>query len=344
MKKLISTLVALALAFTCTAALASCTQPVDDHKTKVAYLSGSTGIGMAKMISDNAENENYEFTKYDGATDLRDELLSADCDIDIAALPTNLASLVSNRTNGRYKVIALNTLGVLYIATHDVALTSLEDLVGKTVFIPEAAPGYILHHVLEANDIHVIEDETDTEPGVKLDYTYNLDSLPTMLASGVNPDGDEPVRIGLLPEPKLTVTQTTAQTNGNTVSVAFNVTEEWENISETPLVQGCLVASASYIENHQTLLSAFMNEYEASVSYMKKSDNLDPAADIVVSLEILPKKPIALKAIPRCNLTYMTNDEMKSALSAYLNVLYTQNAQSVGGKLPDDAFYYSSEE
>lgn len=341
MKKLTSLFLALLFLFSSVTVLMSCTQPADDHKTKIAYLSGSTGIGMAKMISDNAENEAYEFAKFDGATDLRDELLSAECDIDVAALPTNLASLVYNKTNGKYKVIALNTLGVLYIATNGVTLSSLNDLVGKTVYIPEAAPGYILRYVLEANDIHVIDSDTDTAAGVKFDYTYDLESLPTMLASGVNPDNDEPVQIGLLPEPKLTVTQVTAQSNGNTVSVPFDITDEWNKVCETPLVQGCLVASASYIEAHPTLLSVFMSEYEASVSYMKKSDNLDSAADIVVSLKILPKKPIALKAIPRCNLTYTTGDDMKAALSAYLTVLHTQNAQAIGGKLPDDAFYYT---
>lgn len=342
MKKLTSLFLALLLLFSTTAVLASCTQPADDHQTKVAYLSGSTGIGMAKMISDNAENDAYEFTKFDGATDLRDELLSAECDIDIAALPTNLASLIYNRTNGRYKVIALNTLGVLYIATNGVVLTSLTDLVGKTVYIPEAAPGYILRYVLEANGIHVIDSDTDTTEGVKFDYTYDLESLPTMLASGVNPDNDEPVQIGLLPEPKLTVTQVTAQKNGKSVSVAFDVTEKWNEVCETPLVQGCLVASASYIEEHPTLLSAFMTECEASVSYMEKSDNSDSAADIVVALKILPQKPIALSAIPRCNLTFTTGDDMKAALSAYLTVLHTQNAQAIGGKLPDDAFYYGA--
>ncbi len=344
MKKIVSLLLALLLLFSAVASLAACTPtPADDHVTKVAYLSGSTGIGMAKMIADNAGNEKYEFSKFDGATDLREELLAAGCDIDIAALPTNLASLVYNKTNGRYKVIALNTLGVLYIATNGIVLTSLQDLIGKTVFIPEAAPGYVLRYVLEANGIHVTDSDTDTTPGVRFDYTYNLDSLPTMLAAGVNPDNDEPVQIGLLPEPKLTVTQVTAQKNGAQVSVVFDVTEEWDKVCETPLVQGCLVASASYIEQHVGLLGDFMKEYEASVAYMKKSDNLEAAADIVVSLKILPQKPIAIKAIPRCNLTYTVNDDMQTALSAYLAVLHAQNAQAIGGKLPDDNFYYSFE-
>ena len=31
---------------------------------------------------------------------------------------------------------------------------------------------------------------------------------------------------------------------------------------------------------------------------------------------------------------------MKAALETYLGVLYEKNLESVGGKLPDDAFYY----
>ncbi len=331
MKKLLSSLLLLSLLLL---SLAACA-PKDTSEVDIAYLSGSTGLGMAKMITDNKENEQYDFDGYDKPTDLRDNLLSADCEIDIAALPTNLAATIYNKTNGRYKVVALNTLGVLYLATTGTPIQSLRDLVGKTVYVPETAPGYVLHHVLTKNGIHVKTGDTDTTPGVTLDYTYTLETLPTeYLRQGTD------VEIVLFPEPKMTAVQVQAANAGKTVSILFDMTEEWNKVEDTQLTQGCIVASTDFIENHPTLLKAFLEEYEASINYMEKSDNLESAADLAVSVGILPAKPIAMRAIPRCHIAYIDGNEMKATLSAYLAVLHTQNPQSVGGKLPDDAFYY----
>lgn len=339
MKKLISLLLAITMLLSLGTVLASCT-PEDDHVVKVAYLSGSTGVGMAKMISDNKGNASYEFiSDHTAPTTLLPALMAEGCDIDIAALPTQAAAQLYNKTNGRYKVICLNTLGVLYVATNGVTVTSLSDLVGKTVYIPETAPGYVLQYVLEENGIHVKTAATDTTPAaecVTFDTQYNLDSLPGMLANGT-------AQIGLLPEPKLTATQVQATTSGNTVSVAINVTEEWDKVSETELVQGCLVASTDFIENHKGLLDKFLEEYEDSIEYMDNSDNLEDAASLAVAAGILPKLPIAKKAIPRCNIDYVDGDDMKEDLAAYLAVMLAKNPAVIGGKLPDDAFYYDAD-
>ena len=338
MKKLLSLLLAATLLFSLLSVFTACAEP-DDHVTKIAYLSGSTGVGMAKMIADNADNAAYEFIgDFSAPTTLLPELMTPDCDIDIAALPTQAAAQLYNKTDGRYKVICINTLGVLYIATSGVAVTSLYDLIGKTVYVPEVAPGYVLEYVLEQNGIPVRKSATDTIPAsdaVTFDTQYNLDSLPGMLANGN-------VQIGLLPEPKLTATQITATQKGNTVKAAIDLTEEWDKVSDTELVQGCLVASTDYIENHSGLLKNFLSEYEGSIEYMDNSDNLENAASLAVAANILPKLPVAKQAIPRCNIDYVDGDDMKEALAAYLLILRNKNVTIIGGKLPDDDFYYDA--
>lgn len=340
MKKLLSLLLTATLVFSLLSVFTGCATP-DDHVTKIAYLSGSTGVGMAKMISDNKDNAAYEFVSdFTAPTTLLPELMTPDCDIDIAALPTQAAAQLYNKTSGRYKVICVNTLGVLYIATNGVTITSLYDLIGKTVYVPEVAPGYVLEHILEENGIPVKKSASDSVPAseaVTFDTQYNLDSLPGMLASGN-------AQIGLLPEPKLTATQITASSKGNTVKAAIDLTEEWDKISDNELVQGCLVASTDYIENHKGLLERFLSEYEDSIEFMDNSDNLETAASLAVSAGILPKLPVAMQAIPRCNIDYVDGDDMKKALAAYLLILRNKNATIIGGKLPDDDFYYDANE
>lgn len=337
MKKLLSLILSATLLLSLLAVVVGCAKP-DDHVTKIAYLSGSTGVGMAKMISDNSENASYEFIgDFTAPTTLLPELMTPDCDIDIAALPTQAAAQLYNKTNGRYKVVCINTLGVLYIATNGVEISNLNDLVGKTVYIPEVAPGYVLEYVLEQNGIPVKKSANDgisASEAVTFDTQYNLDSLPGMLASGN-------AQIGLLPEPKLTATQITAVSKGNTVKAAIDLTKEWNKVSDNELVQGCIVASTDYIKSHEGLLKKFLSEYEGSIEYMDNSDNLENAASLAVATGILPKLPIAKQAIPRCNIDFIDGSDMKECLSAYLQILKEKNPTIIGGKLPDDAFYYN---
>ena len=68
--------------------------------------------------------------------------------------------------------------------------------------------------------------------------------------------------------------------------------------------------------------------------------DVQKGAELAVAAGIIAKEPIAMKAIPKCNITYIAGEEMKRALSGYLSVLFEQDPKSVGGALPADGFYY----
>ncbi|MBQ8038360.1 MAG: ABC transporter substrate-binding protein, partial [Lachnospiraceae bacterium] len=84
----------------------------------------------------------------------------------------------------------------------------------------------------------------------------------------------------------------------------------------------------------------FLQDHKQSAEYV--NNNPEPAASLVVKTGIIEKEPIAKKAIPNCNITYIDGKEMKTALSGYLNVLYKKDAKAVGGNLPGEDFYYLS--
>ena len=88
-------------------------------------------------------------------------------------------------------------------------------------------------------------------------------------------------------------------------------------------------------------ISKFLTEYEASINYLK--NNNDATANLVVKHGIFANENIAKLAIPKCNVTYMDGNEMKSAMSEFLSALSTINIQSIGGALPTDEFYYINE-
>ena len=318
MKKALVFLLALALLLV---SLVSCAKhtPADDATVKVGYLSGSTGLGLSKMIADNKDKEQITFTKYNSPAEIM--AAYANGDIDLAALPTNAFPNYSKSVTGprSIKMLALNTLGVLYLLSDDgttVSPSDLSSLSGKTVYVPEQAPKLVLQYLLTANHVE----------NVTLDMQYDLETLPA--AAQTDPD----VHYILFPEPKVTVLLNTA--GSKTYSISLDLTEAWNNVGDEPLVQGCMIVSGQFAADHAGLIGSFLTEYEASINWMKDPANLDAAAQYAVDAGIFPKLPIAKQAIPRCNLTFISGASMKTTSNAFLSAL--------GIALPADDAYYGA--
>ena len=318
MKKALVFLLALALLLV---SLVSCAKhtPADDATVKVGYLSGSTGLGLSKMIADNKDKEQITFTKYNSPAEIM--AAYANGDIDLAALPTNAFPNYSKSVTGprSIKMLALNTLGVLYLLSDDgttVSPSDLSSLSGKTVYVPEQAPKLVLQYLLTANHVE----------NVTLDMQYDLETLPA--AAQTDPD----VHYILFPEPKVTVLLNTA--GSKTYSISLDLTEAWNNVGVEPLVQGCMIVSGQFAADHAGLIDSFLTEYEASINWMKDPANLDAAAQYAVDAGIFPKLPIAKQAIPRCNLTFISGASMKTTSNAFLSAL--------GIALPADDAYYGA--
>ena len=80
-----------------------------------------------------------------------------------------------------------------------------------------------------------------------------------------------------------------------------------------------------------------MADYKASVEYVNA--NTDEAAALVGKYDIVAEG-VAKKALPMCNIVYITGEEMKTNIETYLTVLLNSDPTAVGGALPDDSFYY----
>lgn len=341
MKKIIALLLALVTVL----ALASCranaptenesgsqgesqTSPTEQTEPKtqinVAVMSGPTGMGAAKLISDAANGSAANDCKFTVASS-PDEVTASiiNGEFDIACIPTNLASVLYNKTNGGIKCAAVNTLGVLYILTNGEEITSVADLKGKTVYATNSGstPEFILDYVLMKNGL-------DPDKDVDIQFS-DADSVSNGLATGE-------IKIGMLPEPKVTAT---LAASGGAVSVALDMTEEWENASEgTTVMQGCVVVNTAFAEKNKDAVDSFLSDYKASCDFA--ASDVEKASEYCETYGIIPKAAVAKKAYPNCNITYVDGDEMTEKLTAFLQVLYDADAKSVGGKMPDDGFFY----
>lgn len=304
------------------------TPKIDTEKEiSVMVLNGTTGFGMAKLMEDDATDAaalNYKFAVETDASNINAALINGSADI--AALPTNAASVLYNKTQGKVQVVALNTLGVLYVVEKGDTVKSFADLKGKTVYVPGKGsnPEYIVNFLCEKNGFEIGKDIT-------LDFSYNAPAeLRTAVAAGK-------VDLAVLPEPMVTI----AKTANAELNVALDLTKEWDKVA-TPgsLVQGCIVATKEFAENNPNELNKFLEEYEASVKYT--IENAQNAGELVAKHGIFEKAPVATKAIPNCNICFVKGEEMKNSLSEFYKVLLEANPASIGGKLPADDHYYIS--
>jgi len=293
----------------------------------IGALKGPTTMGMIKVMED-AENKNtannYSFTIAGAADELSAGLAKGE--IDIAAVPCNLASVLYQNTQGKIKLAGINTLGVLYIIEAGETITSVEDLKGKTIYSTGkgTTPEYTLNYLLAAH-------EMDPEKDLQVEYKSEATEVAAALSEAEN-------GIAMLPQPFVT----TVMMNNDKVRIALDVTKEWEAVSSdgSSVVTGVVVVRSDFLEKNKDAVDAFLEEYRASTDYV--NENIEEAATLIEKFDIF-KAAIAKKAISYCNITFIQGNEMKEKVSGYLTALYNQNPKSVGGALPADDFYYIME-
>lgn len=331
-KKVMCKVTAAALSFAMLGALLTgCGSGKAEEKVtvKVGALKGATTLGLLPL-EDKAANgeagENYEFSMMTAADELLPMMIKGE--LDIALLPSNVASILYQKTNGGVTVIDINTLGVLYMVSGDSSVTGVEDLEGRTIYLTGkgTTPDYVLHYILSGNGM-------DADSDCTLEYKSEATEVAALLAE--NPDA-----IGLLPQPFVTA----ACAQNDALSVILDMNAEWEKLQGedgSRLVTGVTVVRNEFLQEHKNAVATFMEEHQASAQSM--NSDVENGAKLAVASEIIAKEPIALKAIPKCNITYIDGADMKQALSGYLEVLYEQNPESIGGALPGDDFYYISQ-
>lgn len=351
-------LLALTLSLALTAGLAACSTqaPAEDTpvpestapaaetppaETAVPYqtvhlglLSGPTGMGAAKMLADNDEAyAQVEAGTYEGGTLLRYEVtLGSDPandivprltngELDIAAIPTNLAATLYNRTDGGIKLLALNTLGVLHILENGDTVNSLADLEGRTLYATGQGsnPEYVLNYLLEANGL---------DPAADVDIQWLAsEELTARMASG-------DIDLCMLPVPAAT----TVMMQNSDVRDAIDLNDAWtESGAQGTFTMGCLVARTEWLEDNSELVPGILEEYAASIDYA--NSNPEEAAALIERYDIVPKAAVAQAAIPQANMVCVTGEDMKG-IADYYQVLFDADPTSIGGAIPGEDFYY----
>ena len=316
MKKIVAALFVMMVS-----ALVLFSQPVEEEKPlpqiRVAALKGPTAMGLVEMMENGGEG--YTFT-IEASPDAIVPFL-AKGEVDIAAVPANLAAVLYNNT-GNVEVVAVNTLGVLYLVGNGGSeIKSRSDLVDKTIYSAGkgSTPQYALESILSFLSLEDGKDENVQR------HTHHPERLAALLS---NPDA-----IAMLPQPFAT----SALMQNKNLSIILDLNDLWKSITGSPLITGCAVVRKDFAQSEGKAVEAFLARYKESVDWV--NGNVDEAALLVEKYGII-KSQVAKNALPYCNIVAMTGEEMKKALEIYLGALFKLNPKSVGGTIPGDEFYF----
>ena len=321
LKKLTAILLVLLLTF---GMMAGCSEKVPTTVTEVlnvGALNGPTGMGMVQLMD---MTDKYNVSTYQAPTDVTAKIIKGE--LDVAAVPSNLASVLYNKTEGEVVAVSPITLGVLYILGNDEDIDSVAELKGKTIVASGqgGTPEYVLQKVLENAGLTIYED-------VQVQWLANHSEVNTKLLTQED-------TIAMIPEPFVS----TALSAGNDdVEMIFDMNKLWKDATGQELPMGVLVATKSFVTERENDHKVLLNDLQASVDFVNESP--EEAAKLIVEKGFIGKEPIVKAAIPNCNIVLYTGDDAESGkaiMKTFNQTLFEMNKASIGGALPGDELYY----
>lgn len=304
-----------------TAAPLSATEPL-----RIAGLKGPTTMGLVNLLSMEQAGTaamDYDLQLYGAADEIVPLLIKGE--LDMAAIPANLAATLYQKTNGGIQAVAVNTLGVLYVVEQGDTVHSMADLKGRTILSTGkgTTPEYVLRYLLTANGL---------DPDKDVDIQYYSEATEVTAQMATTQDA-----IVVLPQPYVTA----AGLKDDTLRVALDLTAEWDKVADTQLITGVTVVRKAYAEEHPDVVAAFLADYAQSVN--AANTDLEGTAALCEEQGVVAKAAIAKKALPNCNIVCLTGEELKADVSGYLQVLYDADPAAVGGTLPGEDFYWAAQ-
>lgn len=288
----------------------------------VAALNGPTGMGMVQLMD---MTDKYAVETYQSPTDVTAKLIKGE--VDVAALPSNMAAVLYNKTEGQVVAVSPIALGVLHILGNNVDITETSQLKGKTIVASGqgGTPEYVLQKVVEAAGLNLYGD-------VQVEWLANHAEVNAKLLS-------QEGTIAMIPEPFVS-TALAAGKEG--VEEVFDMNTLWEETTGQELPMGVLVATKAFVEERADDLKVMLNDLQGSVDFVNGSPA--EAAQLIVEKGFIGKAEIAEAAIPNCHIVLYAGDKASEGaeiLKTFNETMFEMNSQAVGGSLPGDDLYYA---
>lgn len=295
--------------------------PTDEEKIDISIgliKNSASALGAANLFvnsSDNSAYEKYTPVVYNTADELYNAFISGE--IGVAVLPADKAAMCYEAVN--CYVTAVTTTCNYYIAENGTSIKDIPDLDGQTITVSaeDTMVQSILNIIAEYNDITVNYATVDTT---------------AQLVSGLK---DGSITIALLQEPYL------SQVTSDNIRSALDLYDYWDDATDIDLVTSCLVVNKNFISENAIAFQFFMKDYSASAPTAKRTaaETAQSAGEFALVDDVDSCKA----AIPGCGITFKTDEDMKTLLQAFYNIIAEENAEILGGRVPEEDFYFVNE-
>ncbi len=289
----------------------------------IGSLKGPTSIGMIKLHEEKPSLSNSVYTNYDiiATPDIMISKILAG-EMDLATLPTNVAAKLYNK-GVNLKLAAIIGYGTLYILYQNTSISAWDDLKGKKIYVLSkgSTPDILLRYTLEKNNLKPGKD-------VELDYSLEQVELSQLMIAGK-------ADIAILPEPFVSL----VIKKNDKIKIGFDMEEEWVKIQDgARLPMSCLIATSDSILNDTEIMDKFFEIYKSSIDWV--NSNPGQAAALIEKFDIGVNAEVASDAISRCNIEFSRAENSKNEINAYLKTIFDFSPEDIGGKIPDENFYY----
>ncbi len=299
-------------------------QKENDQTINVLTLRGPSAMSML-FLMDSTNELNGNPIKYeilDEPLQIRARMLREEPEM--AMLPTNMAANLYNK-GVPYQLAAISVWGTLEVFGSDSLIQNWDDLRGKRIHLmgKGMTPDILFRFLASENNI-------DPEVDLILDYSFPTHTdLANAVIAGL-------AEIAVLSEPLISMVKVKKEG----IITLFNLEEEWGKVfnNDFAIPQTSLLVKSSFAKDNPELIDSFIEQYRKSCS--KIESDIKRAGQLAVDYNILPDAKVAQMAIPGCNMNVQAAWEVKKKVQAFLNVFYKFNPKSIGGRLPDEAFFF----
>ncbi len=290
---------------------------------KFAMPAGAPTISIIKAMKEQpaiADGVTVEYEMVKSPDLMASKLIKGE--LAAAIVPSNLAIKLYNKGID-YKYAATGVWGILYIVGNE-EVNGWQDLKGKTITMigRGLTPDIVTRHLLKANGL-----EPDVD--VTFEYVDGATNLAPMFISGKS-------SISIMPEPMLSKVMTKKQDS----KILFDLQAEWKNATGTSdsYPQAGMLIKGDIIANHPMVAKALLDTYNESITWVNQ--NPTEVSTYADELKIGTHGKLISKALPRMNLMFKNAIDSKTALETYYQVLFDASPKAIGGKMPDDNFYF----
>lgn len=287
---------------------------------RVGILNGPTSIPVAYMLDAGAavDGKSLSFETFATPQALLPKMIRGE--IDIGFMPANVAAKTYTDGNRAVLCAGVSGNGNVFLVTKDKSVASLSDLAGKTVNVAGqgATPEYLFRWLLEKNNV----------PDVALDFGIPTADIAAELIS-------DRIACAVVPEPFATV----ATVRSSDVVRAIDFQNEFSaasGLDTYPLT--VMVVRREYAESNPESVRAFGRAFNES--YLWTVAHPQEAGELVQKHTLGLMAPIVAAAIPHANFTWKTAADARQEIENLLSIFLDFAPDSIGGKVPDDGFYF----